>query len=487
MLIDFNYLVKKYKITFRGILHVGAHECEEIGYYDSKLPRNKVLWVDALSDKVQQSIKKHKNILIECAAVSDKEEKLIFHRSNNGQSSSILELGTHKKHHPEIHYVDNIEMTTQLLSNILAKYPDIDFNFLNLDIQGAELKALKGMESYLYKVDYIYTEVNTEYVYENCALVTELDEYLEKFGLKRVEIKIYGNCGWGDAFYIRYRDVEPPMPSIENLAIETPTQPTSETPLQTSNNVENKISLCITTMKRFDTFLKASLEKYETFLDDGLINEIVISDETGEDYEKIKTRWGDKFRVFKNDSRLGVFKNKIKVIKDALYPTVILMDSDNFAPREYFTQVNEYIKTVKLSNNFILSPSFAKTGAGNNDGFDYRKYNGHIINRANIKQYISESIFTVLLNTGNYVFNKDLFANIKYDESVMNIISACDVIYFNLLAFQQYPDLELHIPNDLTYEHRVHSGSTYLTEITNKTHAYRDKTIIPAFKTLDDI
>jgi hypothetical protein len=72
-----------------------------------------------------------------------------------------------------------------------------------LDIQGAELKALKGMEEYLSKIDYIYTEVNSDYVYKDCALIGEVDEYLEKFGLKRVETQIYTEYRWGDAFYIR--------------------------------------------------------------------------------------------------------------------------------------------------------------------------------------------------------------------------------------------------------------------------------------------
>jgi len=49
---------------------------------------------------------------------------------------------------------------TQLLKYILPKYEDIHFN---LDIQGAELKALKSMGDYLNNVDYIYTEVNSDY------------------------------------------------------------------------------------------------------------------------------------------------------------------------------------------------------------------------------------------------------------------------------------------------------------------------------------
>jgi len=52
-------------------------------------------------------------------------------------------------------------------------------------------------------VKYIYTEVNSDYVYKNCGLVSEIDEYLEKFGFSRVETSWCGSTGWGDAFYIK--------------------------------------------------------------------------------------------------------------------------------------------------------------------------------------------------------------------------------------------------------------------------------------------
>ena len=202
MLIPLHELVKKYNVQFKGILHVGAHECEEIKDYEVYLPRDKIVWIDALPAKVEISKQIHPNILIENAVVSDVIETVRFNVSNNGQSSSMLDLGLHKTFHPEIKYVTCFEAETKLLKNIIPNYA-IDFNFLNLDIQGSELKALKGMEEYLNSVDYIYTEVNSDYVYVNCALITELDDYLLKFGLHRVETKWWQDCKWGDAFYIR--------------------------------------------------------------------------------------------------------------------------------------------------------------------------------------------------------------------------------------------------------------------------------------------
>ena len=122
MLITLDSLVEKYNVNFKGVLHVGAHECEELNDYEKYLPRNKILWVEALPTKVELSIQKYPNVLIENAVVSDVVEKVRFNIANNGQSSSILELGLHTLIHPEVHYVDCFECETKLLKDILPKY-----------------------------------------------------------------------------------------------------------------------------------------------------------------------------------------------------------------------------------------------------------------------------------------------------------------------------------------------------------------------------
>jgi len=202
MLISLDDLVKKYNINFKGILHVGAHECEEIKDYDKYISRDKTLWIEAMKDKVDFCKVNYPEINIEQAVISDKIEKVTFNISNNGQSSSILDFGLHSHFHPHIVFVNSVQMETKLLKDIICNY-DIDYNFVNLDIQGVELKALKSMEEYLHKIDYIYTEVNSDYVYKDCNLITEIDEYLLQFGIHRVETRWCEDYRWGDAFYIR--------------------------------------------------------------------------------------------------------------------------------------------------------------------------------------------------------------------------------------------------------------------------------------------
>jgi hypothetical protein len=122
-----------------------------------------------------------------------------FNVSSNSQSSSVLALGTHSKNHPDITYVKTVKVDSIVLEDILSKFDSV--TLLNLDIQGAELHALRGAGLELRKVKAIYTEVNFEEVYKDCALIGELDSFLAKFGFKRV-ITLRTKYGWGDALYL---------------------------------------------------------------------------------------------------------------------------------------------------------------------------------------------------------------------------------------------------------------------------------------------
>jgi len=206
MLIPLELLVQHFNLNIAGILHIGAHECEELNAYLKLGIKNKnIYWIEAMEDKVKL-MKKEKKVQIYQALIDIEDDKEVkFNITNNGQSSSILEFGSHKTHHPHIKMVDSKQLKTTRLDTFIKKnrIPIERLNFLNIDIQGKELDALKSMENYIQYVKYIYTEVNTEKVYKDCALLTEIDEYLNKRGFKRVACKMWRDCGWGDAFYIK--------------------------------------------------------------------------------------------------------------------------------------------------------------------------------------------------------------------------------------------------------------------------------------------
>tara|TARA_B100000900_G_C20557220_1_gene707309 strand:+ start:433 stop:1050 length:618 start_codon:yes stop_codon:yes gene_type:complete len=187
-----------------GILHVGAHECEEQDAYSKiGIGIDKVIWIDAMKDKVD----KYKNIgyNIFNLVISDKDnEDCDFNITNNGQSSSILQLDKHKDYYPHIIVTQTLKMKTSRLDTFINNN-NIDmtkYNFINLDIQGVELRALKGLGDYINNIDYIYTEVNRETLYKNNDLINDIDNYLNKYGFSRV-LTEFTQQNWGDAFYVK--------------------------------------------------------------------------------------------------------------------------------------------------------------------------------------------------------------------------------------------------------------------------------------------
>jgi len=208
MLIDLISLVKKYNITINGILHVGASVCEELSTYKKcNLTNNDIYWVEGNEDNI--TVVKNTlepDIKIYDCLIDDKDDcEVKFNISSALMSSSLLEFGTHLTHHREISMVDVKYKKTTRLDTFIDKnrIPINKLNFLNIDIQGTELRALKSLGNYIENIYFIMTEINTESVYKNCTLINELDSFLEEKGFIRVEQKIYGTCGWGDAFYIR--------------------------------------------------------------------------------------------------------------------------------------------------------------------------------------------------------------------------------------------------------------------------------------------
>ena len=206
MLIKLHYLCQKYKLKLKGILHIGAHMCEERGdYIREGMNDSKVIWVEGNSNIVRKIRAMYPKAIIWDAIISDEDNiPTKLHIANNGQSSSILDFGTHAGYYCDIKFVNDLVSVTKTVKT-LYKENNIanDFaNFLNIDIQGAELMALKGMGELLNNFDYLYLEVNMEELYKDCNMVEEIDEYVAKFGFKRVEIRMT-EYKWGDAFYMK--------------------------------------------------------------------------------------------------------------------------------------------------------------------------------------------------------------------------------------------------------------------------------------------
>jgi hypothetical protein len=207
MLISFseiNDILTANNISISGAFHVGAHECEELSFYHQLgLKIEDLVWIDAIPSKVMEA--RYRGIPnVYNAVVTEKDdEDVVFNVSNNFQSSSILELGTHSEIAPNIVYVDKLYKKGITVDTFFERN-NIDaskYNFWNFDIQGAELLALKGATKSLKYAKALYLEVNEKELYKNCGLMSEIDDFLAKYNFKRVLTNMT-HQSWGDALYI---------------------------------------------------------------------------------------------------------------------------------------------------------------------------------------------------------------------------------------------------------------------------------------------
>ena len=207
MLISFeeiNRILVSNNIHINGSFHIGAHECEEIDFYKQLgLKLEDIVWIDAILSKVTKA--KNRGIPnVYNALITDKDnEKVVLNVSNNVQSSSILELGTHSQEHPWVVYVGKLIQNSITVDTFFERN-NIDaskYDFWNIDIQGAELMALKGATKSIKYAKALYLEVNEKELYKKCALITDIDTFLSQYNFKRVSTNMTTH-GWGDALYI---------------------------------------------------------------------------------------------------------------------------------------------------------------------------------------------------------------------------------------------------------------------------------------------
>jgi FkbM family methyltransferase len=196
-------LQSDWNLSVGSVLHVGAHTGEEASQYEDA-DWAPIIWIEAQPDLVRdlrEKLDPRRHTIIEAAIYDENGIALSLHISSNSQSSSLLNFGTHGQDYPEIFMTKDLAVSTKRLDSLIEK-KDIP-NFINLDIQGVELKALQGLGNLISDVKYIYTEVNRFDVYEGCATVHEIDFFLSSKGFSRVTTRWQWLEGWGDALYIR--------------------------------------------------------------------------------------------------------------------------------------------------------------------------------------------------------------------------------------------------------------------------------------------
>ncbi len=203
LIIPIEGLIERYRIDLGVVLHLGAHLGEEADEYQ-RAGASQVIWVEAdpgVFERLTTAVRPYGHRAIQ-AVISDRDdtETTFFVTSNDGKSSSLLPMKIHIQEHPDVVVTGRTRLRTTAVDTLCARYGIDNVDLITMDLQGAELLAIRGAARILESVRYVYTEVNVAELYTGCPMLDDIDAHLPKFVRREMAMTPHG---WGDAFYIR--------------------------------------------------------------------------------------------------------------------------------------------------------------------------------------------------------------------------------------------------------------------------------------------
>jgi FkbM family methyltransferase len=204
--------------TVDGVVHVGAHEGQEVDAYLARGAKRVVL-VEPNPDAcrvLRERYGARPDVhVIEAAALDDEgRARLQLHTSRGGSTepASVLALARFKEIVPTLETPAEIEVDAAPL-DVLLNREGLDpaaFELLNVDVQGAELHVLRGAEHVLASVRAVLVEVHVVELYSGGATEDQIDSFLVARRFRRVDAEyheLYDESGtfpaWGEALYVR--------------------------------------------------------------------------------------------------------------------------------------------------------------------------------------------------------------------------------------------------------------------------------------------
>jgi FkbM family methyltransferase len=194
---------------------IGAHRFEELSLIDTLFPALQHIYLFEPQagplEALHALARRDARIRVFPVAVSDQDGVARFNvASNDGESSSLLQLGSHKELFPEVSMQRSIEVPTRRLDSVLAEHRLQPPDLMIVDVQGAEYMVLKSLSPWvLDALRLLYTEVSLEPVYQSAGLLADVEALLAPrfvnagFAPINAQVPMHGN-----AVFIARRDAD---------------------------------------------------------------------------------------------------------------------------------------------------------------------------------------------------------------------------------------------------------------------------------------
>jgi len=188
------------------IFEAGARDCKDTLDFHCLYPQAEIYTFECnprTLDKCHKRVDGISQIHLIEKAVWSQSGFLMFHPiiegGNAGASSVFMANGNYPA---EVLTQDEIMVNAVTFADIIREHNLPGVDMLWLDLQGAELDALKGLGDYLSGVKLIMTEVMFQAIYSDQPLFREIDDYLSWAGFDVIAWP-YRDHWFGNAIYGR--------------------------------------------------------------------------------------------------------------------------------------------------------------------------------------------------------------------------------------------------------------------------------------------
>lgn len=220
------------------------------------------------------------------------------------------------------------------------------------------------------------------------------------------------------------------------------------------------ISVCVTTYQRFEWTIRS----IEQIINDERVNDVVILDDASMDnnYVKLCDYYKDnrKVRVIRQLRNVGMARNKRDAIAYAKNEWLLIADSDNIF---HVTFIDALFNLQNISPNTIYCP------AKGLPGLDYTAFQGIVIDKSNVKDFIDLPYFAALENTSNYVVNRNFFLKVWQENKTVKGIDTHWHLYNHLKN-----NGSIFVVPEMTYIHTTHAGSEWLKDAAYNMKQYKE-------------
>lgn len=204
-------LLKRYGVTARGVVHVGANVGHEIPEWAEAGVR-RGLFVEPLDEPFAQLRRNAEAspgfTAVQALCAARDGETVEFHPSSNaGESSSMLRPKEHLRLHGSVAFAEALRLESVRLDTLMARLAPgagalAGYNVLVVDVQGAEMEVLKGAGAVLARVDAVWCELSQVELYEGNSRFLDVLGFLDAFGLRLAHWRM-NRAFSGDGLFIR--------------------------------------------------------------------------------------------------------------------------------------------------------------------------------------------------------------------------------------------------------------------------------------------